>query len=632
LAGADKLEPRRVRFRRMSPSVTVDFRRLLANASLTVAACAFAWLALLKVTGGFNATIFGLSIRSHDPSRPFLAGIIALVVFVLFRGPREVWNQAVAFGRAPRAAYRSLVIVLSLAVLLYGVGWSTGIAGGSDSYGYISQAELWLRGVPVVPQPWTAEVPWPDADWTFSPLGYRPAPGGRALVPIYAVGLPLLMAAAKMVGGYAAIFWLTPIAGALIVLVAYGIGRRLDSPMAGLIAAWLLATNATFIGEVTAPMSDVIAAAALAGSCYLLLGSSPRAPVSAGLAAGLAVLVRPNLAPTAAVLALWVGMTVPAASPRQWTRQLARVALFLMAASPGFLIPAWANWRLFGSPMMSGYGSVATIYDWSHVLPNLQTYPSLLLRSRSLLALIGFALLLIPARRLWPRVSDRSVLLGVALFVFSLVAQYIAYEPASGEGYLRFLLPCLPFAFLAVARMLLLIPRSVWATALIAVVLLAQGAAGVQRGCCADLSERKYAAAGEIVRSRTEPDSVVYAFQHSGSLRHYGGRMTLRYDVLDPEWLDRSVEWFAERGVHAYAVLDSWEVDRFRERFAGQRLVSQIDRPLVTYRGAVVTYFYDLRRSEADFRTESWVDRFNGPRYPRPAEPPVFRITPGIRP
>jgi hypothetical protein len=617
-------------------------RTLVARAALVAGACAAAWSVLLAMTGGFETTWLGLRIRSHNTSRPLQAALLAFLVFAWAHGIRELRSLAAAGVRAAdawlarrRIPYGTLAAALSGAVLVFGLAWGSGVAGGSDSYGYISQAELWLEGWPVVPQPWTGEVPWPEADWTFSPLGYRPAPGrDGAIVPGYAVGLPLLMAAAKFVAGHAAVFWLTPIAGAILVLVSYAVGRWLVSRAAGAAAAWLVATSATLVGEVTAPMSDVIAAAALSASCWLLFRASHGLPVAAGLCAALAIAVRPNLVPTAVVMACWLTLR-PGVPGTGRVRQLARAAVFLAALAPGLLIPAWANWRLFGSPLVSGYGDVQTIYDWSNVRVNLVRYPALLVETRTLAALMGFALLLIPSRRPWPRIEDRPLHWGIAFFVFSIVAQYIAYEPATGEGYLRFLLPCWPFVMTAAARVLLSIGRPGLPAALVFALLTVQGLASVDWACrgsrCDNLSERKYPGAGAIVRSRTEPDSIIYAFQHSGSLRYYGGRMTLRYDLLDPTWLDRSVEWFTARGVHAYAVLDDWEVDVFRTRFAGQRLVRAIDHPVITYRGAVVTHFYDLRGRDDGRATEEWVDRFDGPRYPLPVAPPDFRLSGGGR-
>jgi hypothetical protein len=617
-------------------------RGLIARAALVICLTAAAWSALLAATGGFETSILGLRVRSHNVVRPFQAAALALVVFVWARGIRDLLAGAAASVRRAdarlvrwRFPHGAVAITLSAAVLVVGIRWTTGIAGGSDSYGYISQADLWLEGLPVVRQPWTAEVPWPDADWTFSPLGYRPAlDQSGAIVASYAVGLPLLMAAVKSLAGHAAVFWLAPAAAALLVLVSYGIGRWLDSRAAGAIAAALVATNATVIAEMTAPMSDVIAATALSASCWLLFRASGPLPLGSGLCAALAVAVRPNLVPTVLVLAGWVALR-PRKPGVDRMRQLAQGGMYLVFAAPGLMIPAWANWRLFGSPFVSGYGDIATIYDWSNVATNLGRYPALLFETRTLAALAGFAALLIPSKRLWPRLDDRPLQWGVALFVFSIVAQYIAYEPASGEGYLRFLLPCWPFVMTAAARVLLMMGRPGLRATLVVALVAAHGLASLDWAChgsrCDNLSERKYTGAASIVRSHTEPGSVVYAFQHSGSIRYYGGRMTLRYDLLDPEWLDRSAEWLAARGVHAYAVLDDWELELFRTRFAGQRLVRQIDHPVATYRGVVVTHFYDLL-APADARApEEWIDRFDGPRYPLPAPDPVFRLSDASR-
>ncbi len=615
----------------MSARTGTNPRRRVEHVSLMFAVLVFSWSALLIVTGGFATTILGVTVRSHNPTRPALAGLLAVLVFVCARGPRRVWSSTTSFVRTSHTRLaqcvlpdRALAMMLAAAVCAWGVYRSTGVAGGADSYGYISQADLWLRGLPIVPQPWAADVPWPGAAWTFSPLGYRPTSDGSAIVPTYAVGLPLIMAAIKSVAGHSALFWLTPVAAALLVLIGYVAGRRLHSSTAGLIAAWLVATNSTLIAEVPSPMSDVVAGAALAGSFYLLWDTG-RLPIMAGLAAGLAVAVRPNLASTLAVLALWTAVRRRPSEPNVRARQLAHAFIFLAASSPGLLIPAWANWRLFGSPFVSGYGDLATIYDFSYVLPNVEQYLRLLLRSRSLPVLVGLAVLAVPLKRLWPRVADPSVIGGMSLFVFSILAQYVAYEVAAHEGYLRFLLPCIPFATAATARLLVAVSRPGWSPLLVALALIAQGAASARyTGLDDQLGERKYPGAGDIVRAHTSPRSIIYAFQHSGSLRYYGGRLTLRYDLLDPAWLDRSVDWFTQRETHVYAVLDDWEIAVFRQRFAGQHRLRHIDTPVVTYRGTVMTYLYDLTRQPTGRGAAvEWVDRFDGPRYPLPVEPPT---------
>ena len=51
----------------------------------------------------------------------------------------------------------------------------------------------------------------------------------------------------------------------------------------------------------------------------------------------------------------------------------------------------------------------------------------------------------------------------------------------------------------------------------------------------------------------------------------------MRWDVLDARSLDAAVAALAERRVPVYAVLESWEEEDFRRRFAGQRTVARLD-------------------------------------------------------
>jgi hypothetical protein len=140
-----------------------------------------------------------------------------------------------------------------------------------------------------------------------------------------------------------------------------------------------------------------------------------------------------------------------------------------------------------------------------------------------------------------------------------------------------------------------------------------------EKGACDPRRERRYPEAARLVREQTQPTAVIYTFHHSGSMRYYGGRLTLRYDLLDRGWLDRSVEWFASRGIRVYALLDEWEVDDFRQRFADERTISQLDVPVFIYQGTVRVLFFDLRRRPEELvAPEIIVDRFGGPRYARP--------------
>jgi len=165
--------------------------------------------------------------------------------------------------RAARAA-GLVAAALALMVLYAGVHFGALVAGGSDSYGYVSQAGLWQRGLPIVQQDIVRPSPWPFAAQTWSPLGYRASPKQRgAIVPLYAPGLPLLMALFQVVGGYCGAFLVVPLCGALTIALTFVLGRRLfDAPGIALWGACLVATSPVFLYQLMNAMSDIPVTAA----------------------------------------------------------------------------------------------------------------------------------------------------------------------------------------------------------------------------------------------------------------------------------------------------------------------------------------------------------------------------------
>ena len=124
--------------------------------------------------------------------------------------------------------------------------------------------------------------------------------------PIVGPGLPLLMAAMKGVAGHAALFLVVPSLPVLLIWATFAIGRQLGSASLGLSAAWLLATSPAFLTMSKEPMSDVPAAAFWALATWKVLDDSRFSKALAGLAAAMAILIRPNLVPLAAVLGVWM--------------------------------------------------------------------------------------------------------------------------------------------------------------------------------------------------------------------------------------------------------------------------------------------------------------------------------------
>jgi hypothetical protein len=196
------------------------FMRAVRRLLFLVICTAPSWGLAVLLTGGVGGRLFGANIASRNPDRPLILGAVALALYV-WRFKEHVADDAVWIAQLGRRLLAPLAISLSVAILALGVAWGTFAASGSDSYGYVSQAELWLRGQVRVPQPWTTDLPWPAVTLTFAPLGYRPATVPHTIVPAYPSGLPLLMAAASVTAGPTGPFYVVPLLGALAVWLTY---------------------------------------------------------------------------------------------------------------------------------------------------------------------------------------------------------------------------------------------------------------------------------------------------------------------------------------------------------------------------------------------------------------------------
>src|SRR5688572_25559877 len=155
--------------------------------------------------GGVQLSLFDVDIRATRPMRALAVAAVALALRMAVGGVSTLGADIDLFVRV--FTPRGIAIALVAVAIFTGVVAGSDVAGGADFYGYISQADLWLRRELVIAQPAAAAVPWPDGQWTFAPLGYRPSPHGDAIVPTYAVGFPLLLALFKYLGGQCAVGW-----------------------------------------------------------------------------------------------------------------------------------------------------------------------------------------------------------------------------------------------------------------------------------------------------------------------------------------------------------------------------------------------------------------------------------------
>ena len=103
-------------------------------------------------------------------------------------------------------------------------------------------------------------------------------------------------------------FILTPIAGALLVWLTFVAGRNLAGPIAGAMAAVLIASSPATLYQVVQPMNDVTTAALWRATFAALI---QRRRAIAGICCGAALLVRPNLLPLALVAGIFVILDIP---------------------------------------------------------------------------------------------------------------------------------------------------------------------------------------------------------------------------------------------------------------------------------------------------------------------------------
>ena len=81
--------------------------------------------------------------------------------------------------------------------------------------------------------------------------------------------------------------------------------------------------------------------------------------------------------------------------------------------------------------------------------------------------------------------------------------------------------------------------------------------------------------------------------QHSGSLRYYGHRVTLRYDWMPPESLERTIALLRERGYRPFIVLEKWEEPLFKKQFAASAIGRLEWRPLAEFAGGMPVSLYE---------------------------------------
>jgi hypothetical protein len=462
---------------------------------------------------------------------------------------------------APSPAEQRSRRVAAAGALLPGLGllvfallcWRLTVAvpGGADSSGYFNLAHDLSAGRIVQAVADLPEIgPAGRPAFAHVPLGYVPTADGRALSPSYPLGMPLLFAGAASVLG-----WET---GPRLVLVLHAV--------AGVLLTWLAARQAGG-GRVVA----AFAAAALAASpLYLLFSLQAMSDVpaltwslaalwlagrrtlggaaAAGLATGMAVLVRPT---NALVL-------LPVVVALGWSpRRLLALALGGLPALAGLLL---FNRAVYGSPWLTGYGAIGALFSWQWVGGSLAHYARWLPLLLSPLALLAVAAPWAARAPVRARLMHGSwALLGLGFYA----AYYHTHE---AWWYLRFVLPVLPsVAILAGLVAESALERRTTGPRLLGIAAAALVLAGTAIHQNSQLrpweivrGERLYLDAVRLARQHVPAGSVVVAMQASGALHHALPHVLVRWDTLDGQW-PRFAAAAARAGLPVHAVLFPFE-------------------------------------------------------------------------
>jgi 4-amino-4-deoxy-L-arabinose transferase-like glycosyltransferase len=391
----------------------------------------------------------------------------------------------------------------------------------------------------------------------------------------------------------------TPLCAAFVVALTYLLGVRLSGRATGLMSASIVAASPTFIFMSLSSMSDVPATAFWTAA--IVAACRPPSALAAGLAgtaAGIAITIRPNLAPLAVFPAL---LAVVGRHPHR----VRRAASFAAACLPFVLFVAAVNQSLYGSAVRSGYGDLESLFKPANAAPNVSRFARWLWQTQGPLV---FVCVLAPIVR-WRRGrldeqtrAETSICLVLLAFIGGVFACYLLYTPFEAWWFLRFVLPAFPAMFVLAADAVWIgsrrfPPRLRVAVPLVfTLVCVDWGVRLCRANNVLELGdvEQKYADVGRFIARELPPNAAVIALLHSGSVRYYSGRTTLRFEWLDPQGLDRAVTYLKSNGLDTYAVLETSELAGFREKFTGQKAVAALERPpLASHTRGVYLYAID---------------------------------------
>jgi hypothetical protein len=349
--------------------------------------------------------------------------------------------------RTDRAVRSRRTAILLLLVGSVAYSWLIGTylspyAAGADPSGYLSFARLLTQGQVLAPvRALPGHTVTAFGEGTYQPQGFVIRDDSGFMAPTYSVGLPLHLALATWLVGLKYAVGLVNVLAALVAgALTYASCRHLKLGSAWAVGATLtLCLSPFFLNSALQPMSDLLATTWALATLYAAMRSRERIfwAIMCGAAFGIAVLIRPTNVLLAFPILVALGFNV---------RRLAGAAL---GALPSALFLLYLNFRLYGSPLTTGYGSPIQIlevvhadttqpYSIAYVRHHLTSFTYWIMLYMGPLAICALAM---PFFR---RGYTRDWVMQ-AVWIAALTGFYAFYQP-SGESwaYVRFLLPCLP--------------------------------------------------------------------------------------------------------------------------------------------------------------------------------------------
>jgi hypothetical protein len=542
-------------------------RKLLDAAIVLLAAV----LLLIIALGGIDYDWGILRIRLHSLSRPLLLLCAALGL--------RAWLAAVD---ASYIATRGMLALLLAAAAIYAT-YQVRVCGGLDSYGYVSTSALIAEGRLTQPQPLAAYLPFDSASSAVAPLGYVAGPGGHTEVPRFSLGLPILMAGFRIFGPMGPFYvpllmaYVTMVLAFLIANDALNAGRTVSCAMVfPLLAAVLVAVDPLMVDYGMQPMSDIPAACWLLAAVWLrgivhrpssivhrpssIVSDGRWTSVLAGVCAGMALLTRSALLPAVVAVGLvWLDRPV-----KETIRYAATLLVFVV-------LQMAINMTLYGGAFKSGYGPASYMFELSsnRLGANLANFGKWLTFSHTFVIwLLWPASMLILRNRKWAWQISAVAAAAAAPYLF-----YLVFDDWESS---RFVLPAILLVLILAATALgellarfrsPLVPTF---ALVLAVVCAAASHRFLQRQDVYRLwdFEAKYALVGEWIDLHLPPKAVVFAGQHSGSIRYYGHRQTIRWDQIPEDKMSATLHNLQAAGYEPYLALDvASEPPRFESRF-----------------------------------------------------------------